>query len=99
LDDSTKKNSMAIIKFTSALKRFYPDLDDLEIEVKNVNEVLEKINMKHAGIKNYLIDDRGILRKHINIFVDGELILDREKMTDPLKTESEVYIMQALSGG
>lgn len=90
---------MAIIKFTHALKRFYPDLGDLELEVKNVNELLEKINLKYSGIKNYLVDDRGMLRKHVNIFVDGELILDREKMTDSLKSKSEVYIMQALSGG
>ncbi len=90
---------MAIIKFTYALKRFYPDLGDLEIEVKSVNEVLEKIDTKYSGIKNYLVDDRGALRKHINIFVDGELILDRDKMTDTVDHKSEVFIMQALSGG
>jgi len=90
---------MTSIKFTSALKRFYPDLDDFEMEGKNVSELLEKIDTKYSGIKNYLVDDRGALRKHVNIFVDGELILDREKMTDTLKNESEVFIMQALSGG
>jgi molybdopterin synthase sulfur carrier subunit len=90
---------MATIKFTSALKRFYPDLEDLKVEVKNVNEVLDKIDEKYSGIKTYLVDDRGTLRKHINIFVDGELILDREKMTDTLNNKSEVFIMQALSGG
>jgi len=90
---------MTSIKFTSALKRFYPDLDDFEMEGKNVSELLEKIDKKYSGIKNYLVDDRGALRKHVNIFVDGELILDREKMTDTLKNESEVFIMQALSGG
>ncbi|MFK8008971.1 MAG: MoaD/ThiS family protein [Saprospiraceae bacterium] len=90
---------MAKIKFTSALKRFYPDLNDLEIEGKNINEVLEKIESKHSGIKTYLVDDQGVLRKHINIFIDGELILDRKKMTDTLSNKSEVYIMQALSGG
>lgn len=90
---------MAIIKFTYALKRFYSNLDDLNIEANNVNEVLEKIEEQYAGIKSYLVDDTGVLRKHINIFVDGELILDREKQTDTLKDQSEVYIMQALSGG
>ena len=90
---------MAIIKFTYALKRFYPDLNDIEVEVKNVNEVLEKIDVQYSGIKSYLVDDNGALRKHVNIFVNGELILDREKMTDPLDHKSEVFIMQALSGG
>ena len=41
---------MATIKFTSALKRFYPDLDDLKVEVKNVNEVLDKIDEKYSVV-------------------------------------------------
>ena len=90
---------MAIIKFTYALKRFYPDLNDIEVEGKNVNELLEKIDVRYSGIKSYLVDDSGALRKHVNIFVNGELILDREKMTDTVDNKSEVFIMQALSGG
>ena len=90
---------MAVIQFTNALKRFYPTLDELSIEVENVNEVLEKIENHFPGIKGYLMEDNGSLRQHINIFVDGELIEDRENQTDALNNESEVFIMQALSGG
>lgn len=90
---------MAVIQFTNALKRFYPTLDGLSIEVENVNEVLEKIENHFPGIKGYLMEDNGSLRQHINIFVDGELIEDRENQTDALNNESEVFIMQALSGG
>lgn len=90
---------MAVIQFTNALKRFYPTLDELSIEVENVNEVLEKIENHFPGIKGYLMEDNGSLRQHINIFVDGELIEDRENQTDVLNKESEVFIMQALSGG
>lgn len=90
---------MAVIQFTNALKRFYPSLDELSIEVVNVNEVLDKLENHYPGIKGYLVEDNGSLRQHINIFVDGELIKDRENLTDVLNNESEVFIMQALSGG
>ena len=90
---------MAIIKFTKALKRFYPDLQELNLAGKNVNEVLQEIEKQYPGIQGFLIDEGGTLRKHVNIFVDGELILDRENLTDELKLESEIFIMQALSGG
>ena len=90
---------MATIKFTYALKRFYPNLDDLELDANNVSEVLEKIEIRFPGIKSYLVDERGTLRKHVNIFKDGTLILDRENLSDLLEQNSEVYIMQALSGG
>ena len=90
---------MAIINFTQALKRFYPHLSTLKIEATNVNEVIAGIEKEFPGIENYLIDDQKTLRKHVNIFVDGNLIKDREQLTDTLTSDSEVYIMQALSGG
>jgi len=90
---------MAIIKFTSALKRFYPTLGDTEIEVENVSEVIEELEKTYPGINNYLIDETGALRKHVNIFVDGSLIEDRAELSDALVKGSEVFIMQALSGG
>jgi hypothetical protein len=33
------------------------------------------------------------------VFVDGELIDDREHLGDPVGPEAEIYVMQALSGG
>jgi len=90
---------MATIKFTYALKRFYPDLDTLEIEAADVNTLVHTIDQNYPGIKAYLLDDQGSLRKHVNIFVDGSLITDRTTLLDQLTNRSEVYIMQALSGG
>ena len=90
---------MATINFTQALKRFYPQLDTLELAAETVDEVIKSLEMQYPGIENYLIDDQRILRKHVNIFIDGSLIKDREQLTDALTSDSEVYIMQALSGG
>jgi hypothetical protein len=45
------------------------------------------------------LDEQGSLRKHVNIFIDGKMINDRNKLSDPFTTGSEIYIMQALSGG
>lgn len=90
---------MATINFTYALKRFYPDLDSLEVNATDVNEVVHTIDKTYPGIKGYLLDDQGSLRKHVNIFVDGTLISDRTTLLDKITAESEIYIMQALSGG
>jgi len=90
---------MAIVKFTRALKRFYPSLDMVELEADDVKTVVDAINIHYKGLKDYIVDEQGILRKHVNIFVDGEMIQDREQLSDRLSPNSEVYIMQALSGG
>ena len=44
-------------------------------------------------------DERGRLRKHVTIWIDGERVRDREELGDALGPDSEVHILQALSGG
>ena len=90
---------MAKIKFTSALKRFFPSLTEIEIEGDTVGQVLNNIEKMHPGSSSYLVDDHGHLRKHLNIFVRGDLIKDRNTLNDKVNNNDELLIFQALSGG
>ena len=90
---------MAQVNFTYALKRFYPQLAATEIKGNTIADIVDGINERFPGIKNYLVDEQGRLRRHVNIFISNELISDRENLLDPVREEDEVYIMQALSGG
>ena len=49
--------------------------------------------------RTYVLDEQGAIRKHMTIFVNGRPIADRTNLTDPLSADTEIYIMQALSGG
>ncbi len=64
-----------------------------------VREVLDRVFNDNPRLRTYVVDERGYLRKHMSIFVDGELISDRRSLSDSVTTESEIYVMQALSGG
>ena len=90
---------MPKVRFTSNLKRFYPDLATMEVDSKTVAEVLNKVNENHAGLKDYIVDETGALRKHVHIFIGDEMVKDRTELKDKLTDADEVYIMQALSGG
>ena len=90
---------MSKVKFTHALKRFFPDLKALEVKAEDVSELMDQVESLFPGINSYVLDDQGALREHVNIFVDGDLIYDRQHLSDKIKSNSEVYIMQALSGG
>ena len=90
---------MATVNFTYALKRFFPSLESCEVNAQNVQSLVSELEKRFPGLKGYILEDQGNLRKHVNIFVNNKLITDREKLSDPLEDSSEVYIMQALSGG
>jgi molybdopterin synthase sulfur carrier subunit len=90
---------MAKVKFTSALKRFFPAISEMEIHGATVKEMLNNVEESHPGILSYLTDDNGQLRQHVNIFVKGELIKDRVTLNDQVSAQDEILIFQALSGG
>lgn len=71
----------------------------MEIEGQTIADVLHKINEEFPGLKDYLLEEDGSLRKHVNIFLKEEMIRDRHHLTDPVKPADEVLIFQALSGG
>lgn len=90
---------MPTIKFTANLKRFYPELSEIEMDSLDLNEILDELESRFKGLKDYVVDEQGQLRKHVNIFIGDELIQDRIKLSDAVKSTDEIYIMQALSGG
>ncbi len=90
---------MPTVHFTQALRRFFNDLDSVETSEQSITSILEYIDQQWPGIRDYIVDDQGKLRQHVNIFIDGELIQDREGLSDPVSPKSEVYFFQALSGG
>jgi len=90
---------MAIVKFTYALEKFFPGIRAIPANGNTLREVLNEVEAKYPKIQNYLLDDQGKLRDHVNIFIDGNLINDRAGLSDAFSPNSEIYIIQALSGG
>ena len=85
--------------FTYALKRFFPGIEETEVGTGSVKDVLSELENSYPGLSGYIVDDQGRLRQHVNVFINGSLIEDREALSDEVAEEDEVYFMQALSGG
>lgn len=89
---------MATVVFTPNLRR-HVDCPDTVAEGATVGEVLERVFAQRPRLQGYVVDERGALRKHMAVFVDGQPIRDRIRLSDPVAPGSEIYVMQALSGG
>ena len=90
---------MPRVKFTKSLDRFFPELTDIHVEARTAAEVVKAVDQRFPGLGAYIVDERGRLRQHVNIFVGEDMILDREALSDAVPADSLVYIFQALSGG
>lgn len=89
---------MPQISFTSHLSR-HLSCETMVVEGDSLREAFEKVFLEQPKLRDYLLDDQRAVRKHVMIFVDSTPIADRVHLSDELKPESKIYIMQALSGG
>ena len=89
---------MAKVIFTPNIQRHIV-CPDAEVVGRTVREVLEKVFAENPQARAYVLDDQSGLRKHMTIFVDGQMIHDRARLADKVKESSTIYVFQALSGG
>jgi sulfur-carrier protein len=89
---------MPRVVFTANLRR-HVDCPEIEVTGGRVAQALQAAFTVAPRVRDYVLDEQGQLRKHVAIYVDGRRIADRERLSDAVGPESEVWVLQALSGG
>jgi molybdopterin synthase sulfur carrier subunit len=89
---------MPRVAFTPQLRRFTetPEVDSASLTLR---EALNDAFAANPTLRGYVLDDQGHLRANVVVFVDGRRSTDRVHLADPLRGDSRVYVLQALSGG
>ena len=92
---------MPTVEMTQHLYRFFPQLEDKTITVPagSVAEILKAINDIAPGFTDYVLDEHGALRRHVNLSINNTIVIDRKTLSDHVPDDGTVYIFQALSGG
>lgn len=89
---------MPKVVFTSALQR-HVACPDVAVPGNNVRQALEHVFRDRPKARSYVLDDDGSVRHHVAVFVNGVALSDRRELSDEVDESSEIYVMQALSGG
>ena len=89
---------MPRVVFTSNLQR-HVNCPETRVAAGTVRSALAQVFAAQPQARGYVLDEQGHLRRHVVVFVDGRRVQDRERLCDPVEESSEVYVMQALTGG
>ena len=93
--------AMPRVEITRHLHRFFPALQGrgIEVEPGSVAEVLRAVERIAPGFTDYVLDERGALRRHVALSVDGRIVVDRQTLSDRVAEGATVHVFQALTGG
>ncbi|MHB1091959.1 ubiquitin family protein [Thiobacillus sp.] len=92
---------MPTVEMTRHLYRFFPVLENRAIRVPagSVADILRGVDALAPGFSDYVLDERGALRPHVNLCLNDTIVIDRKTLSDYVPEEATLYIFQALSGG
>jgi len=89
---------MPRVRFPQVLQR-HVVCPPVDVAGRTVKEALEAAFAIHPTVRGYLFDDGGELRQHVTVFVDGVVVRDRKRLATACRPDSEIDVLQALSGG
>jgi len=69
------------------------------VEGATVGAALAAVFASRPALRGYVLDDQGVLRRHVAVYVNGRVVNDRIGLSDPVGPGDEIYVFQALSGG
>lgn len=89
---------MPTVEFAPALTRHVP-CPRQEVAPGTLAHVLDSAFALAPALRAYVLDEQGAVRKHVAVFVNGELIPSRADLTRTLAAGDRVHVIQALTGG
>jgi len=89
---------MPTIRFTRALERFVA-APAATVDGDTLRAALDAVFAARPALRGYVLDDQGAVRRHVAIYLNGQPIADRARLSDPVGAADEIYVFQALSGG
>ena len=87
------------VRIPTPLQKLTQDKAEVEVEAGNIKELIDNMEKSFPGIKERLCDEKGALRRFINIYVNEEDIRFLQRDDTLIKDGDEVSIIPAIAGG
>jgi len=83
----------------SSLRSSAGGAKEVAVEGATLRAVLDDLGVRMPGLERRIRDERGLLRPHVLVFVDGLMVRSESDLSTPVPEGCEVLIAPAVSGG
>lgn len=90
---------MVSVEFAASLRR-HVHCDTQRVAPGSLRTVLDSaLAAAPPELRHYVLDDQGHIRKHVAVFINQTMVLNRQKLDQTLASGDTVLVIQALTGG
>jgi molybdopterin synthase sulfur carrier subunit len=89
-----------IVKIPSPLRSFTANQGEVAVEkAATVQAALDELSRRYPGLKDKLLDDKGALRRYVNLFRNDEDVRHAQGLGTALAEGDRLTIVPAIAGG
>jgi molybdopterin synthase sulfur carrier subunit len=81
------------------LRRFTGGEGEVPADGASIRQVIEDLEKRHTGIRERLLDDKGEIRRFVNIYLNGDDVRFLESLNSKVKDGDDISIVPAIAGG
>jgi molybdopterin converting factor small subunit len=86
---------MAMVRLRAPLKELAGGRTDLDLDGRTVGELMQALEREHPALAGWILDERGLIRRHVNVFVNGQ----NGREDTPIAPGDRVHVLPAITGG
>ena len=86
---------MAVVCVHGPLRKLAGGTAEHALDGKTVCALLRALEHDHPALSGWVLDERGLIRRHINVYVNGEL----GGVDTAVQARDRVEVLPAISGG
>ena len=90
---------MATIRIPTTMRTFTRNQAEVTASGATVREVLKDLDVRYPGIGARLLDERGAVRRYVNVFLNDEDIRALGELDTPVKDADRLTLIPAMAGG
>lgn len=87
------------VRIPTILRTYTEDQSQVHADGATLNEVLDSLEGSFPGIKSRVVDEQGVLRRFVNIYVAEEDVRFAQGLDTPTPDGTQVSIIPAVAGG
>ena len=87
------------VRVPTPLRRFTAGVDEVTASGDSIRAIITDLERNHPGISERLMDDKGELRRFVNIYLNGDDIRFLNQLNSTVKDGDDISIVPAIAGG
>jgi molybdopterin synthase sulfur carrier subunit len=87
------------VRVPTPLRRFTAGNGEVAAAGASIKEVINDLESRHPGMRDRLLDDKGEIRRFVNIYLNGDDVRFLDQLNSAVKDGDDISIVPAIAGG